>query len=81
MKEFLKVIKEEVKINSSSVLRKSVLGIFMALIQHPKLATMQEFNLIKIDSKFSFLKDIKDLYINNTEASASIILEKISNEN
>ena len=72
--------KEEVKTNSSSVLRKSVLGIFMALIQHPKLATMQEFDSIKIDSKFSFLKDTKDLYIDNTEASASIILEKISNE-
>ena len=71
--------KEEVKTNSSSVLRKSVLGIFMALIQHPKLATMQEFDLIKIDSKFSFLKDTKDLYIDNTEASASIILERINN--
>ncbi len=72
--------KEEVKTNSSSILRKSVLGIFMALIQYPKLATMQEFDLIKADSKFSFLKDIKDLYIDNTEASASIILEKINNE-
>ena len=73
--------KEEVKKNSSSVLRKSVLGIFMALIQYPKLATMQEFDLVKTDSKFSFLKDIKGFYIDNPESSASIILEKIANEN
>ena len=73
--------KEEVKKNSSSVLRKSVLGIFMALIQYPKLATMQEFDLVKTDSKFSFLKDIKGFYIDNPESSASIILEKIVNEN
>ncbi len=73
--------KEEVKKNSSSILRKSVLGIFMALIQYPKLATMQEFDLIKIDSKFSFLKDVKGFYIDNPEISASIILEKIANEN
>ena len=72
--------KEEVKKNSSSVLRKSVLGIFMALIQYPKLATMQEFDLVKTDSKFSFLKDIKGFYIDNPESSASIILEKIANE-
>ena len=73
--------KEEVKKNSSSVLRKSVLGIFMALIQYPKLATMQEFDLVKTDSKFSFLKDIKGFYIDNPKSSASIILEKIANEN
>ena len=73
--------KEEVKKNSSSILRKSVLGIFMALIQYPKLATTQEFDLIKTDSKFSFLKDIKNFYIDNPEISASIILEKIVNEN
>ena len=73
--------KEEVKKNSNSVLRKSVLGIFMALIQYPKLATMQEFDLVKTDSKFSFLKDIKGFYIDNPESSASIILEKIANEN
>ena len=72
--------KEEIKTNSSSVLRKSVLGIFMALIQHPKLATMQEFDSIKIDSKFSFLKDVNSFYIDNPESSASIILEKIVNE-
>ena len=73
--------KEEVKKNSSSILKKSVLGIFMALIQYPKLATTQEFDLIKTDSKFSFLKDIKNFYIDNPEISASIILEKIANEN
>jgi len=72
--------KEEVKKNSSSVLRKSVLGIFMALIQYPKLATMQEFDLVKTDSKFSFLKDVNSFYIDNPESSASIILEKIVNE-
>ena len=72
--------KEEVKINSSSVLRKSVLGIFMALIQYPKLATMKEFDSIKKDSKFYFLKNIKDFYIDNPEISTSITLEKITNE-
>ena len=37
------------------------------------------FSLIKSDSKFSFILDIKDIYIQNPESSASIILEKIEN--
>ena len=72
--------KEEEKETSNSVIRKSVLGIFMGLIQHPKLTTLQEFNSIKRDSKFIFLKEIKDLYIENPDSSPSIIFEKIKIE-
>ena len=72
--------KEEAKETSNSVIRKSVLGIFMGLIQHPKLTTLQEFNSIKTDSKFIFLKEIKDLYIENPDSSPSIIFEKIKIE-
>ncbi len=72
--------KEEEKETSNSVLRKSVLGVFMGLIQHPKLTTLQEFNSINRDSKFIFLKEIKDLYIENPDSSPSIIFEKIKIE-
>ena len=72
--------KEEEKETSNSVIRKSVLGVFMGLIQHPKLTTLQEFNSIKRDSKFIFLKEIKDLYIENPDSSPSIIFEKIKIE-
>ena len=72
--------KEEEKETSNSVIRKSVLGVFMGLIQHPKLTTLQEFNSIKKDSKFIFLKEIKDLYIENPDSSPSIIFEKIKIE-
>ena len=61
-------------------MKKSVLGIFMALIQYPKLADSNLFKLIKSDSRFSFILDIKDIYILYPESSASIILEKIENE-
>jgi len=72
--------KEEAQETSNSVIRKSVLGVFMGLIQHPKLTTLQEFNSIKRDSKFIFLKEIKDLYIENPDSSPSIIFEKIKIE-
>jgi len=72
--------KEEEKETSNSVIRKSVLGVFMGLIQHPKLTTLQEFNSIKRDSKFIFLKEIKDIYIENPDSSPSIIFEKIKIE-
>ena len=52
----------------------------MALIQYPKLADSNLFKLIKADSRFSFILDIKDIYILYPESSASIILEKIENE-
>ena len=52
----------------------------MALIQYPKLADSNLFKLIKSDSRFSFILDIKDIYILYPESSASIILEKIENE-
>ena len=72
--------KEEAKETSNSVMRKSVLGVFMGLIQHPKLTSINEFNQIKKDSKFIFLKEIRDLYIDNPESSPSIIFEKIKSE-
>jgi len=80
IKKFSATQKEEAKETSNSVIRKSVLGIFMGLIQHPKLTTLQEFNSIKRDSKFIFLKEIKDLYIENPDSSPSIIFEKIKIE-
>ena len=52
----------------------------MALIQYPKLASSTLFNLINPDSKFSFLSEIKDIYIQHPDSPASIILEKIKNE-
>ena len=72
--------KEEAKETSNSVMRKSVLGVFMGLIQHPKLTSINEFNQIIKDSKFIFLKEIRDLYIDNPESSPSIIFEKIKSE-
>jgi DNA primase len=72
--------KEEVVVDTRSIMKKSVLGIFMALIQHPKLADSNLFKLIKADSRFSFILDIKDTYILYPDSSASVILEKIENE-
>tara|TARA_B100000963_G_scaffold78782_1_gene66872 strand:- start:131 stop:1576 length:1446 start_codon:yes stop_codon:yes gene_type:complete len=40
--------KEEVKESTNNVLRKSVIGIFMALIQYPKLSSMREFSSINM---------------------------------
>ena len=72
--------KEEVVVDTRSIMKKSVLGIFMALIQYPKLADSNLFKLIKADSRFSFILDIKDTYILYPDSSASVILEKIENE-
>ena len=65
---------------SSSVLRKSILNIFISLIQHPKLATSGEFNQIRSNSRFSFLNKVKDIYVQNQDISASVIMEKINND-
>ena len=65
---------------SSSVLRKSILNIFISLIQHPKLASSGEFNQIRSNSRFSFLNEVKDIYIQNHDISASVLMEKISND-
>ena len=72
--------KEEVVVDTRSIMKKSVLGIFMALIQYPKLADSNLFKLIKADSRFSFILDIKETYILYPDSSASVILEKIENE-
>ena len=72
--------KEEVKRSSSSVIKKSVLGVFTALIQHPKLAKDRIFDLIGKDSRFLFLNDIKNSYEQNPEVAPSIIFEQIDNE-
>ncbi len=72
--------KEEVKESTNTVLRKSVLGIFTALIQHPKLSSINEFSLITHDSKFNFINDIKNLYQDSRDSNPSIIFEKIESE-
>jgi len=72
--------KEKPVVDSRSIIKKSVLGIFTALIQHPKLANSKIFNLINPDSKYSFLMDIRDIYIQHPNSAASIILEKIDQE-
>ncbi len=74
-------IKEQnTETKSSSVLRKSILNIFISLIQHPKLASSGEFNQIRSSSRFSFLNEVKDIYIQNHDISASVLMEKISND-
>ena len=72
--------KEEVKESTNTVLRKSVLGIFTALIQHPKLSSINEFSLITHDSKFNFINDIKNLYQDSPDSNPSIIFERIESE-
>ncbi len=65
---------------SSNILRKSILNIFISLIQHPKLASSGEFNQIRSNSRFFFLNEVKDIYIQNQDISASVLMEKISND-
>ena len=72
--------KEEVKESTNTVLRKSVIGIFMALIQYPKLSSMREFSSITHDSKFNFINDTKALYQDAPDSNPSIIFEKIESE-
>ena len=72
--------KEEVKQDSNSVIKKSVLGILTSLIQYPKLATNNAFDLIKEHPKFLFLEDIRSIYTANEDIHSSIIIEKIENE-
>ena len=72
--------KEKVKESTNTVLRKSVIGIFMALIQYPKLSSMREFSSITHDSKFNFINDIKALYQDAPDSNPSIIFEKIESE-
>ena len=72
--------KEEVKESINTVLRKSVLGIFTALIQHPKLSSINEFSLITHDSKFNFINNIKNLYQDSPDSNPSIIFERIESE-
>ena len=72
--------KEEVKESTNTVLRKSVLGIFTALIQYPKLSSINEFSLITHDSKFNFINEIKNLYQDSPDSNPSIIFEKIESE-
>ena len=74
------VKEQNTETKSSSVLRKSILNIFISLIQHPKLASSGEFNQIRSNSRFSFLNEVKDIYIQNHDISASVLMEKISND-
>jgi DNA primase len=71
---------EEVKKVPSTIMRKSVLGVFTALIQHPALATDRIFELIKKDSRFLFLNDVRNFYKDNLDAAPSILFEQIENE-
>ena len=71
---------EKVKADSKSILKKAVMGIFSSLIQYPELSKSNLFNLIKSDSNFSFLLEIKEIFINNPDLSNSMILDKIKNE-
>ena len=71
---------EDIKRSSNTIIKKSVLGIFTGLIQHPVLAKDRIFDLIGKDSRFKFLKDIKDFYKDKPEAEPSILFEKIENE-
>ena len=77
---FNKEKKDAVKSNSNSILIKSVIGIFTSLIQYPKLADLKMFDTIKKDSRFFFIVEVKNLYIENRSAAASIIIEKITDE-
>ena len=71
---------EKVKADSKSILKKAVMGIFSSLIQYPELSKSNLFNLIKSDSNFSFILEIKEIFINNPDLSNSLILDKIKNE-
>ncbi|MDA9033129.1 DNA primase [Gammaproteobacteria bacterium] len=71
---------EPIKKIPTSVIRKSVMGIFTVLIQYPKLASDRIFDLIKRDSRFLFLLDVRDFYKANPEAVPSILFEQIENE-
>ena len=68
------------KADSKSILKKAVMGIFSSLIQYPELSKSNLFNPIKSDSNFSFLLEIKEIFINNPDLSNSLILDKIKNE-
>ena len=72
--------KEEIKKTSNTVIRKSVLGVFIALVQHPSLARDRVFDLIRKDSSFLFLNDVRNFYKDNPEAVPSILFEQIENE-
>ena len=71
---------EPVKKIPTSVIRKSVMGVFTVLIQYPRLASNRAFELIKRDSRFLFLLDVRDFYKANPEAAPSILFEQIENE-
>ena len=71
---------EPVKKIPTSVIRKSVMCVFTVLIQYPKLASNRAFDLIKRDSRFLFLLDVRDFYKVNPEATPSILFEQIENE-
>ncbi|MDA9867756.1 DNA primase [Gammaproteobacteria bacterium] len=71
---------EPIKKIPTSVIRKSVMGIFTVLIQYPKLASDRTFDLIKRDSRFLFLLDVRNFYKANPEAVPSILFEQIENE-
>ena len=73
-------LKEEIIVDKKSIMKKSVLGVFTALIQYPQLANSNLFNSLTKDSRFLFLLDIRDIYVQHPDSPASVILEKIEQE-
>ncbi len=71
---------EVIKKIPTSVIRKSVMGVFTALIQYPVLANERTFDSIKKDSKFMVLHNVRDFYKANPQAAPSIMFEQIENE-
>jgi len=71
---------EENQNDNVSIVRKSVLGIFISLIQYPELTEMKNFDSIKIESKFSFILNVLDMLKNNSNSPISTLIERIDNE-
>ncbi len=65
---------------NKSIIKKSVLGVFTALIQHPKLASNHLLREIKNEPSFNFLVEIKDKILSNHNVNLSAVFESINEE-
>tara|TARA_B100000963_G_scaffold295687_1_gene266720 strand:+ start:6349 stop:8124 length:1776 start_codon:yes stop_codon:yes gene_type:complete len=68
------------KKNSNSILIKSVLNIFICLIQYPKLSNDAVFHSLPSDSRFYFVKNISHIFKENIDHAPSMIIEKIESD-
>ena len=68
------------KKNSNSLLIKSVLNIFICLIQYPKLSNDAVFHSLPSDSRFYFVKNISHIFKENIDHAPSMIIEKIESD-